>query len=70
MPPLHSSGNTPTHKATTTPRRSPTNSTWPYLIRIRYRLHDSRGSLQSNLNGNTVLGKWFEQIIKVNRPTP
>ena len=24
------------------------NSSWPYLIRIRYRLHDTRGRLESN----------------------
>lgn len=57
---------------------------WPYLIRIRYRLHDARGQLASgqqvfiDLNGNDDLddgepvdsrnGIWFEQILPVNRP--
>ena len=41
---------------------NPTN--WPYLIRIRYRLHDARGKLQ-DADGQS--GKRFEQIIPVRR---
>lgn len=41
---------------------NPTN--WPYLIRIRYRLHDARGKLQ-DADGQS--GKRFEQIIPVTR---
>lgn len=44
-----------------------TNSKWPYLIRIRYRLHDPDGRLTSG-SGTPESGRWFEQIIKVNRP--
>ncbi len=44
---------------------------WPYMIRIRYRIHDTRGDLlgdQSLQPGDTSnVGRWFEQIIKVNR---
>jgi len=40
-------------------------SYWPYLIRIRYRMHDSRGTIES---GNNQHGVWFEHVIKVNRP--
>lgn len=41
---------------------NPTN--WPYLIRIRYRLHDARGKLQ-DADGQS--GNRFEQIISVTR---
>lgn len=43
---------------------------WPYLLRIRYRLHDPKGELmgQSADGTKTESGKWFETIIKVNRP--
>jgi len=41
------------------------NSYWPYLIRIRYRMHDSRGTIES---GDNQHGMWFEHILKVNRP--
>lgn len=69
------------------------HSYWPYMIRIRYRLHDTRGRLTSNYpaamrdgldndgDGNPdangggtdndedrISGRWFERIIKVNRP--
>jgi prepilin-type N-terminal cleavage/methylation domain-containing protein len=60
------------------------HSYWPYLIRIRYRLHDTRGRLTSNYDepnvdnngdGNVdenddakISGRWFERIIRVNRP--
>jgi hypothetical protein len=54
---------------------------WPYLVRIRYRLHDKRGDLQGSFspedevppdpnNDNKIgtnYGRWFEQIIRVNR---
>ena len=59
-------------------------SSWPYMIRIRYRLHDTRGRLTSNYNevlvdndgdGTTdeidddkISGRWFERIISVPRP--
>ncbi len=43
---------------------------WPYLIRIRYRLHDPKGELQDyNYSSNQAEpGKWFEQILYVKRP--
>ena len=60
------------------------HSNWPYLIRIRYRLHDTRGRLTGNYNepfvdndgdGNVdevnddkISGRWFERIIRVPRP--
>ena len=37
---------------------------WPFLIRIRYRMHDSQGRVTS---GQKVQGMWFEHIIKVPR---
>jgi len=46
---------------------------WPYLIRIRYRLHDDRGRVQSNqYNAATntdeaISGRWFEIILPVQR---
>ena len=42
---------------------------WPYLIRIRYRLHDTDGRLRSSdpLTGRAVSGRWFEVIVPVNR---
>lgn len=42
-----------------------TATPWPYLIRIRYRLHDQRGAIRS---GDDQHGVWFEHIIRVNRP--
>jgi|GEM_PF-4112312 len=42
------------------------NSLWPYMLRIRYRALDSRGSVRSTANGEG--GIWFEHIVKVNRP--
>ncbi|MCX8018585.1 MAG: polysulfide reductase NrfD, partial [Rhodocyclaceae bacterium] len=35
------------------------NSKWPYLIRIRYRLHDPDGRLASG-TGTPESGRWFE----------
>ncbi len=42
---------------------------WPYLLRIRYRLHDPKGELlgYSDASGQAEPGKWFEIIINVNR---
>ncbi len=40
------------------------DSYWPHMIRIRYRLHDQYGRLGDE--GKT--GKWFEVVVKVNRP--
>ena len=40
-------------------------SFWPYLLRIRYRVHDSRGRINSCDNQH---GIWFEHIVRVNRP--
>jgi len=37
-------------------------SRWPYMIRIRYRLHDTNGRLRDS---DGELGKWFEHVIKV-----
>ena len=58
------------------------NSRWPYLIRIRYRMHDDTGRVRSTRmedDGNTpgdtsddqwesISGRWFEHIIPVARP--
>ncbi|MEL7087391.1 MAG: hypothetical protein AAGL98_02940, partial [Planctomycetota bacterium] len=40
---------------------------WPYLLRVRYRLHDGDGSFGSTetVSGQPIAGKWFEQIIAV-----
>ena len=49
---------------------SPPQFAWPYLIRIRYRLHDERGILGEAAQTATTAadpGLWFEQIIAVNR---
>jgi len=44
---------------------------WPYLIRIRYRLHDPKGKFKEQVYSGGAAqaqsGMWFEQIIKVNR---
>ncbi len=40
-------------------------SFWPYMIRIRYRMHDSRGVIES---GDNQHGMWFEHVIRVKRP--
>lgn len=51
-------------------RHDDTNK-WPRLIRIRYRIHDRRGVLEHDNDPaariNLVPGRWFEQIIAVNR---
>ncbi|MEM7624660.1 MAG: prepilin-type N-terminal cleavage/methylation domain-containing protein [Planctomycetota bacterium] len=38
---------------------------WPYLLRVRYRLHDGDGSFGStdSITDTAIAGKWFEQII-------
>lgn len=43
------------------------NKWWPYMIRVRYRLHDGDGSFGSvdSVSGERIAGKWFEQIIAV-----
>lgn len=44
---------------------------WPYLIRIRYRLHNPNGKYETWMgdatSGSAESGQWFEQILKVNR---
>ena len=40
------------------------SANWPYLIRIRYRLHDSRGKV---VGADGELGRWFEYVLKVQR---
>ena len=40
---------------------------WPYLLRVRYRMHDPRGDLGTEQDTN---GVWFEKILRVNRPYP
>ena len=42
-------------------------SNWPYLIRIRWRMHDSHGEVMRGEKGQH--GIWFERIIAVSRPT-
>jgi len=43
---------------------NPEDSAWPYLIRIRFRLHDDRGKIGGK---GSEQGIWFEQIIPVPR---
>lgn len=40
---------------------------WPYMIRVRYRLHDGDGSFGSvdSITNERIAGKWFEQVIAV-----
>lgn len=44
---------------------------WPYLIRVRYRLHDPQGRFEQwvgdSTTGQAESGQWFEQIIAVKR---
>lgn len=42
----------------------PRGTDWPYLIRIRYRIHDSQAKTM-DANGN--LGRVFEQILRIPR---
>ncbi|MEM9881364.1 MAG: prepilin-type N-terminal cleavage/methylation domain-containing protein [Planctomycetota bacterium] len=43
------------------------NKWWPYMLRVRYRLHDGDGSFGSveSVSDDRIAGKWFEQIIAV-----
>ncbi len=46
------------------------NNAWPYLIRIRYRMHDFSGRIAGGIDTTTqkpIGGRWFEHIIKVPR---
>lgn len=45
-------------------RHGPGRTNWPSMIRIRIRLHDSKGRLRGTDNRP---GVWFEQILQVNR---
>lgn len=43
---------------------------WPYMLRIRYRVHDKRAQLQGDEGPEperSNSGKWFEQLVEVNR---
>ena len=40
---------------------------WPYLLRVRYRLHDGAGRLAG---ADSLQGIWFEQVLRVDRPYP
>ncbi len=44
---------------------------WPYMIRFRYRLMDGSGDFRSLRPGTNdrVVGRWFEQVVPVRRPT-
>ena len=61
------------------PAQPPAQSKWPQLIRIRYRLHDPDGTVNSinesfatngrdNANGIRCCGIWFEHIFAVPYP--
>lgn len=41
---------------------------WPYLLRVRYRLHDDNGVIASTTDAGRTMGKWYEHIIRVPRP--
>ena len=45
-------------------------SYWPYLVRIRYRVHDRAGTLSTPdlTDGKQGGGFWFEHVIRVKRP--
>lgn len=47
-------------------RLEPEDCRWPYLIRLRWRMHDPTNRLWDPADGEA--GKWFEQIIAVPRP--
>ena len=40
---------------------------WPYLLRVRYRLHDGAGNVAG---ADSDMGVWFEQVVRVDRPYP
>ncbi len=46
-----------------------TTNVWPYMLRIRYRLHDQRGELigRELSTSQKELGQWYEIIVPVNR---
>jgi len=51
------------------------NSTWPDLIRVRYRMHDPRGDFGiedpdtgTGAGNSSQGGVWHEHVIEVNRP--
>jgi len=51
------------------------NSTWPELIRVRYRMHDPRGDFGiedpdtgTGAGNSSQGGVWHEHVIEVNRP--
>ncbi len=47
----------------------PNNSKWPYLLRIRYRMHDKDSLLTAGQAAGTLApGRWQELIVPVNRP--
>ncbi len=45
-------------------------SYWPYLVRIRYRVHDKAGLLSTPglTDGQSGGGFWFEHVFRVRRP--
>ncbi len=47
----------------------PNSSKWPYMLRIRYRMHDKDSLLTAGQAAGTLApGRWQEIILKVNRP--
>ncbi len=46
---------------------SKTNTIWPRMLRLRYRLHDGSGSMVSVTGDGTesILGRYFEQVINL-----
>lgn len=47
---------------------NPKWSTWPYLLRVRWRMHDSSGRLADGADG--IPGQWYEVVLPVSRPRP
>lgn len=47
---------------------TPGTNKWPYLLRVRYRLHDDNGVIASTTDAGRTMGKWYEHIIRVPRP--
>lgn len=44
---------------------------WPYMLRVRYRLHDRAGNITARdpiTRQTTIAGRWFEQILRVPHP--
>jgi hypothetical protein len=51
-----------------TPANPNTRDTWPHMIRIRWRQHDHNGKVTTTTSSQPPYpGKWFEQIVPVNR---